>query len=148
MSNFFSFAIQDKNQSVDLMCLAKQHAKEKLYPWFRQHHGAFLLLARLPNHRPFGQGPNWISEVMVSQSYWSLHFDFLPKTPLKGNVLCGSKQWQFWSRTAAALERCYGSACQTEVLTILASSLFCFTGQLLLLSSTWKKEQTHKPRCK
>lgn len=38
MTNFFSLAIQEKNQPIDLMCLVKQHPKEKQYPQFRRHH--------------------------------------------------------------------------------------------------------------
>lgn len=36
MSNFFSLAIQKKSLSIDLVCLVKQHPKEKQYLWFRQ----------------------------------------------------------------------------------------------------------------
>lgn len=38
----------------------------------------------------------------------------------------------------------YGPACQTVVLATVASSLSFFTGQLLFLSSTQKKEQTNE----
>lgn len=37
MSNYFVLAIQEKNHSIDLICLAKQHVKEKRYPQLRQH---------------------------------------------------------------------------------------------------------------
>lgn len=36
MNNLFSLAIQKKSQSIDLMCLVKQHPKKKQYPWFTQ----------------------------------------------------------------------------------------------------------------
>lgn len=121
MTNFFSLAIQEKNQPIDLMCLVKQHQKEKQYPQFRRHHWAYLLLAHLPNHQPFGQGPNWISDGMVSQRYCSLYFAFLPKTSLKGNVLCGSSSDSFGREQLLLLNGVWPT-CQTEVWTTLASS--------------------------
>lgn len=146
MSNLFSLAIQEKNQSIDLMCLVKQHPKEKQYPRFRQHHWTYLLLACLPNHQPFSQEPNWISEVMVSQRYSSLYFVFLPKTSLKGNVLCGSSSDSFGREQLLLLNGVWANLSNWDLNS--SGFLFVLLHWAAPPPQQHMKERTHKRRCK